>query len=71
MVSDSLSRNIRPFAVAYPAKGFISRRISDKIGRARSWIDVISDMVWLLALLGGVCFCFIPFIIVNSISLIV
>ena len=56
------------FAAAFLAKGFISCKISEKIGRARSWIDVISDRVWLLALLGGVCFCFIPFIIVNSIN---
>lgn len=52
------------FAVAFIAEGFIAHRTSKRIGKARSWVDINCNRIWLLAILGGICLTFVPLFLV-------
>jgi hypothetical protein len=57
---------IGTLGVAFLVEAMISHRVSKRIGRARSWVDVNCDRIWLLAIAGGICFCFIPTIFITE-----
>lgn len=53
-------------AIAFLAEALISHRVSKKMGRARSWVDINCGRIWALSILGGVCLCFVPTIFITE-----
>jgi hypothetical protein len=46
---------IGTFVIAFSVMGFISQRIEQKIGKAKTWVNVSISRIWPIVILGGVC----------------
>jgi hypothetical protein len=63
---------IGTFLIAFFVNGFLARGVTSRIGEAKSWMNVYSNRIWSLAILGGVCLttvtASIPFVMEGALS---